>query len=368
MLTAEPRLSDRPRQRTPYVEHFPEEGQPPHRVVIRAWPFRIGRSDEADLTIHSRRISTLHAELVRTPAGHVLRDLGSTNGTFVNGKKITEHWLREGDVVHIAHRELRFGMAEFDEDDHEPTLAQHSEQQRMLRETNDLMRILNERRVRAVFQPILRLEDRGVIGYETLGRIALEDRDYSIGDVLRMASERGEAPRLCRLLRAAAVRGVSAIDRPRSVFFNLHPTEMDDPDALSTALEQMATIADAGHTPVLEVHESAVTDHGAMAGLRDRLCDLGIRLAYDDFGAGQSRLMELVEVPPHTLKLDITLVREIDGSARRQDLVRALVHVLADQGIEVLAEGIEREEEAIVCRQLGCHLGQGYLLGRPGPL
>jgi len=361
-------LSDRPRQRLPYVEHFPEEGQPPHRVVIRTWPFRIGRSDEAELTIHSRRISTLHAEIVRAPTGHVLRDLGSTNGTFVNGKKIAEQWLKEGDVVHVAHRELRFGMAEIDDDEHEPTLAQHSEQQRMLRETNDLMRILGERAVRAVFQPILTLEGRDLIGYETLGRITLSDREYSIGEALRMATERGEAPRLCRMLREAAVAGVSAIDRPRAVFFNLHPTEMDDADALSTALEQMATIADAGHTPVLEVHESAVTDHAAMSGLRDRLADLAIRLAYDDFGAGQSRLMELVEVPPHTLKLDITLVRDIDNSARRQDLVRALVHVLADQGIEVLAEGIERQEEATVCRQLGCHLGQGYLLGRPGPL
>ena len=361
-------MSDRPRQQLPYVEHFPEEGQPPHRVVIRTWPFRIGRSDEAELTIHSRRISTLHAEIVRVPSGHILRDLGSTNGTFVNGKKIAEQWLKEGDVVHIAHRELRFGLAEVDDDDHEPTLAQHSEQQRLLRETNDLMRIFADRAVRAVFQPILRLQDRGVIGYETLGRIALPDREYSIGEVLRMATERGEAPRLCRMLREAAVRGVSAIDRPRRVFFNLHPTEMDDADALGTALEQMATIADAGHTPVLEVHESAVTDHAAMSGLRDRLTDLGIWLAYDDFGAGQSRLMELVEVPPQTLKLDITLVREIDSSARRQDLVRALVHVLVDQGIEVLAEGIEREEEAIVCQQLGCMLGQGFLLGRPGPL
>ncbi len=361
-------MTDRPGQRVAFFEHFPEEGQPAHRVPMSAWPFRIGRSPEAELTIHSRRISSLHAELVRVPSGYVLRDLGSTNGTFVNGKKIRETWLKEGDVVHIAHKELRFGIGEVFDDTYEPTLAQHSEQQQLLRETNDLMRILEQRGVAAVFQPIVRLADASVVGFETLGRVDLPGLTYSVADALRIASARGEAARLCRLFRDVAVERVLFETARRAIFFNLHPTEMDDAAALTTALEQMARVRDAGHTPVLEVHESAVTNGQAMLELRARLTAHGIRLAYDDFGAGQSRLMELVEVPPEYLKLDITLVREIDQSPRRQDLVRALVPVLADQGIEILAEGVERPEEAEVCRQLGCHLGQGYHFGRPAPL
>ena len=361
-------LSERPRQQVPFFEHYPEEGQPPHRVLLKTWPFRMGRSDEAELTIFSRRISNFHAEIIRLPTGHVLRDLGSTNGTFLNGKKIREHWLKEGDVVHIAHKELKFGLMAVQEEGPEPTLAQHSEQQTLLRETNDLLRIIAQRAVAAVFQPIVTLGDRAVIGYETLGRVAMPGADYSIGDVLRIANERGEAARLCRLLRDVAVEQIASITESKSIFFNLHPKEMDDDEQIGLALRQMASIATAGHVPVLEIHESAVTDGAAMSRLRAQLTDHGIRLAYDDFGAGQSRLMELVEVPPDTLKLDITLVREIDASERRQDLVRALVHVLTDQGIEVLAEGIEREEEATVCAQLGCYLGQGYHLGRPGPL
>lgn len=361
-------MSDRPRPRVPFFEHQPEEGQPPHRVLMKTWPFRIGRSDKAELTIYSRRISTLHAEVVRTPTRHVLRDLGSTNGTFVNGKKIQEAWLDEGDVVHIAHKELRFGLMERSDEEPEPTLAQHSEQQRLLRETSDLVAILGQRAVAAVFQPIVNLADRTIIGYETLGRVDMPDASYSIGEMLEIASARGEAPRLSRLLRETAVQRIVLIREPLEIFFNLHPNEMEDLEALSLALDQMAGIRDVGHTPVLEIHESAVTDRNAMSALRDRLHHLGIRLAYDDFGAGQSRLMELVDVPPDTLKLDITLVREIDTSERRQDLVRAIVKVLADQGIQVLAEGIEREQEAQVCQQLGCTLGQGYHLGRPGPI
>jgi malonate-semialdehyde dehydrogenase (acetylating)/methylmalonate-semialdehyde dehydrogenase len=97
--------------------------------------------------------------------------------------------------------------------------------------------------------------------------------------------------------------------------------------------------------------------------IRERLQELQIGLAYDDFGAGQSRLMELVEVPPDYLKLDMSLVRDIDQSPKRQDLVRALVSFMCDLGIEVIAEGIERVEEADTCRELGCSLGQGFFLG-----
>lgn len=357
---------ERPEERVPYLEHIPEEGQPPHRVLLRTWPYRIGRGDEAELTIFSRSVSTLHAEIVRLPTGHILRDLGSTNGTFLNGKKILEHRLNEGDVIHIAHKELRFGLVAVEDDQPEPTLAQHGTQQRLLRETSDLTQVFAKRLVRAVFQPIVRLDDRTTVGFETLGRIALPD--YSIEEMLQVATQRGEAPRLCRLLREVAVEAVSGFASPRAIYFNLHPEEMDGGEALDAALRQMARVADAGHAPVLEIHENAVTDAAAMSELRARLADLDIKLAYDDFGSGQSRLMELVEVPPDTLKLDITLVRDIDGSTRRQDLVRALVQVLAGQGIEVLAEGIERQEEADVCAELGCHLGQGFFLGRPAPI
>jgi EAL domain-containing protein (putative c-di-GMP-specific phosphodiesterase class I) len=103
----------------------------------------------------------------------------------------------------------------------------------------------------------------------------------------------------------------------------------------------MASVQSAGHTAVLEIHESAVTDGKAMGRLRERLGELGIKLAYDDFGAGQSRLMELVEVPPEYLKLDITLVRDIDQSERRQDLVRALLPAPGARPPKYVARGLD---------------------------
>jgi EAL domain-containing protein (putative c-di-GMP-specific phosphodiesterase class I) len=119
---------------------------------------------------------------------------------------------------------------------------------------------------------------------------------------------------------------------------------------------------------VLEFHEEAVADVAAMRRWRDRLHGLGLHLAYDDFGAGQSRLAELTEVPPDFIKLDQSLIRGLHQAQARQELVRALTRVSTDLGIRLIAEGIEAAEEAEVCRDLGCHFAQGYFFGRPQPL
>src|SRR5256885_16736849 len=105
-----------------------------------------------------------------------------------------------------------------------------------------------------------------------------------------------------------------------------------------------------------------------MRELRAVLYALEMRLAYDDFGAGQARFVELVEVPPDFLKFDMKLVQGLHtASLARQQLVGSLVQMASDLGILPLAEGIESEEDGIACRELGFVLGQGYYYGRPAP-
>ena len=99
--------------------------------------------------------------------------------------------------------------------------------------------------------------------------------------------------------------------------------------------------------------------------LRSRLSELSIGMAYDDFGTGQARLVDVVEVPPDFLKFDISLIRGIDRLLSKQRMIESLVGMVIDLGITPTAEGIETEEEAEVCRQLGFEFAQGYLLGRP---
>ena len=149
-------------------------------------------------------------------------------------------------------------------------------------------------------------------------------------------------------------------------FVNTHPAEMSEPGLA----ESLRTVREVHRSQplTLEIHESAVSDLQSMNSLKNVLEELDIQLAYDDFGSGQARLVELIEIRPDYLKFDISLVHNIDGaSAQHQQMVASLVRMVRDLGVVPLAEGIETEEEYEVCREIGFELAQGYYFGRPAP-
>lgn len=109
-----------------------------------------------------------------------------------------------------------------------------------------------------------------------------------------------------------------------------------------------------------------MTDPKANGEWRDALEALEMELAYDDFGAGQARFIELAEVPQHVLKFDITLVQGIPSAGpQRQNLLATLLRMTPDLGIASLAEGVECQEEADTCRQFGFQLAQRFFFGKP---
>jgi EAL domain-containing protein (putative c-di-GMP-specific phosphodiesterase class I) len=350
-----------------WLEHRPDPDDAPVRVPLAPLPFRIGRGAELELSLSSPRVSKLHAEIDANGQGYVIRDLGSRHGTFVNGERVqAERPLGVGDVIHIAHRELSVLDAGDERDFDDSTLAGTNDAEAAsYRTTRDLYRILQERTVRAVFQSIVSLEDGAVIGYEALGRHTLVGVGYDATTLFRIANERGKATELSRLMRAVALDDVPELPSAgQRLFMNVHPAEMTA-GGLLDELERAARVLAPERVLVAEIHEAAVVDPASMRALRAELKARGIALAYDDFGAGRARLMELAEVPPDYLKLDMSLVRGIDVSPTRQDLVAALVRVMREAGVGVVAEGIETEAEHRVCRELGCDLGQGFLIRHP---
>ncbi len=116
----------------------------------------------------------------------------------------------------------------------------------------------------------------------------------------------------------------------------------------------------------LEIHEAAITDPTTIRLLRETLTELDMQLAFDDFGAGQARLVELSEVRPDFLKFDMKLIQGIAfAPASRQQVVALLARMVNELGIVPLAEGVETEEDHLTLRQMGFGLGQGYFYGRP---
>lgn len=120
---------------------------------------------------------------------------------------------------------------------------------------------------------------------------------------------------------------------------------------------------------ILELHESALGQPAVMASLRDRLSEINVGLAYDDFGSGQARLLELAQAPPQNLKLDRRFIAGIDkGPPARRRLLASLVAASRELLVKTVAEGVETAVEAEACIRLGFTYAQGYYFGRPVPV
>jgi EAL domain-containing protein (putative c-di-GMP-specific phosphodiesterase class I) len=166
------------------------------------------------------------------------------------------------------------------------------------------------------------------------------------------------------LMRSVGLTTAAALPGAPILFANTHPAELEEQGLLEFSLRELRELNPDARI-VLEIHEAAVTCVNQMRELRAVLKDLEIGLAYDDFGAGQARLVELGDVPPDYLKFDIELVHEIDhASPERQRMLASLVAIVKDLGIASLAEGVETPAEHDVCRQMGFDFGQGYYYGK----
>jgi EAL domain-containing protein (putative c-di-GMP-specific phosphodiesterase class I) len=170
---------------------------------------------------------------------------------------------------------------------------------------------------------------------------------------------------LSRLFRRRTVELVQHRTNLPTLFLNMHPVELSQPGFLESLdeLRRMAPLQDLA----LEIHESCLTRPSALAELGRLLSERNIGLAYDDFGAGQARLLELAEAPPQYLKFDRRLVAGIDNAdmRKRQQLLSSLVAMACDLEVKTIAEGIETAAEAEVCGRIGFSHGQGYWFGRP---
>jgi EAL domain-containing protein (putative c-di-GMP-specific phosphodiesterase class I) len=134
---------------------------------------------------------------------------------------------------------------------------------------------------------------------------------------------------------------------------------------VTTALEEHALPADALE---LEITENVFLqpDEVMIRPLR-RLRELGVGVAFDDYGTGYASLSLLKGFPLSRLKIDRSFVRDVCTNSEDAAVVRTIIYLAHSFGLDVTAEGIEREEQRMRLRELGCESGQGYLFGRPVP-
>ncbi len=223
-------------------------------------------------------------------------------------------------------------------------------------------RVLAGNEFTMVFQPLIDLRSGALVGVEALARFQSEP--YRPPDVWF-----GEAHRVGRgiELECAAVReALSYRDRlPHDCYLSVNagPQAIQSRELLTT-LDQFDA-----HRVVVELTEHFYVDDYPL--LREALWAIrarGVRLAIDDTGSGISSLSHIVKLAPDIIKVDKELIRDVDVDPVRRSLVGAVVTFAPELGATVVAEGIETKGEFEALRELGVECGQGYFLGRPGPL
>ncbi len=350
------------------------EGGRLRRIPLDALPFRIGRRQGLELVLPASAVSKAHAEIYAAESGLRLRDLGSTNGTFLNHGRIDDAALNEGDVLHFADFEFRLRRSsapeapqgEAEESNTATLRRAELPTHRLEAGTRELRELLREGMVSVVFQPIKQLSRDTVFALEALGRGRHPLLPENPAELFKVAESIGAEAELSRLFRRKAVELVAAHADPLPRFLNTLPVELARP-GLVDSLEELRALAP--HLDLtLEIHESVLTRPEKIKDLRATLLERNISLAYDDFGAGQSRLLELAEAPPHYLKFDRRFVSGIDHEPQstRRRLLQSLVALARDlNDVKTIAEGIETTGELDACREIGFTYGQGFALGRP---
>ena len=236
---------------------------------------------------------------------------------------------------------------------------------------NDLRRALDRGEIRVAYQPIVRLEDRTVAGFEAL----LRWNHPRLGPVppstfIPIAEESGMIVELGIFALEQTARELAAwqraleVDPPIFASVNVSSRQLLKHDLLHDLKTVLARTGVFPGSLKLELTESLVMENPEYAAqILNRIRDLGAGLSLDDFGTGYSALSYLQRFPFDTIKIDQSFVRELANG--RPVILRSIVKLAEELGMNVVAEGAESETEAIELYHMGCAYAQGFVFGEP---
>ncbi len=222
-----------------------------------------------------------------------------------------------------------------------------------------LTQVIDNHAFRPVFQPVVVLRNSEIVGYEALTRFADGTRPDKRFLEAHMAGMSVRLEMACVMDQLEAATWL-----PGGTWVSLNIS----PALASAVVPLVASLERADREVVLEITEHVeVSDYQKLVSALE-LIRSRARLAVDDAGAGYAGLRHILELRPHFVKLDVSLVRSIDTDAARQAMVAGMAHFARNSGCELIAEGIETEGEREELVRLGVALGQGYLFGKPSPV
>lgn len=227
--------------------------------------------------------------------------------------------------------------------------------------------ILKENRLRVEYQPIVSLENAKTLGWEALTRGPADSCFSSPLALFSFAEEVGMLYALERTCRRLALRNMPSLGKQQKLFINIDPQTINDPYFVKG--ETKTVLESLGLTPaniVFELTERrSIQDFATFRKSLKHYRDQGYMIAVDDAGAGYSSLQSIVELHPDYIKMDMSLVRNVDTDTVKRALLETFVTFAQKVNCQIIAEGIETSQELQTLIDLGITLGQGYYLARP---
>ena len=237
---------------------------------------------------------------------------------------------------------------------------------------SDLRRALERDEIAILYQPIVRLEDRAVAGFEALARWNHPRLGrLSPAEFIHIAEETGLIVELGLFILDRTARQLSTWQRtarhrdPLFASVNVSSRQLLRHDLIQDLRTVLARAPLTRGSLKLELTESTVMENPEQAAqILQRIRDLGAGLALDDFGTGYSSLAYLQRFPFDTIKIDQSFVR-MSAKGTRPVILRSMIALAHDLGMDVVAEGAETDSDAVELFQLGCEYAQGFAFGEP---
>lgn len=228
--------------------------------------------------------------------------------------------------------------------------------------------IINNGSLTSYFQPIIDAKDNSIFGYEALIRGVKENGELMFPDQLFSKSTRNDLnfklDRMCResALKTAAVKRIT-----QKVFINFLPTAIYDPQfCLNSTVRWAKQLEFDPKNIIFEVVETeSIKDKDHLKSILSYYREQGFEIALDDVGEGYSGLNMLINLKPDIIKVDREIIQNIDKDEFKQSTYKALYTLARENGIKILAEGIETSFELHMIKSIGVDYLQGYYFGRP---
>ncbi len=243
-------------------------------------------------------------------------------------------------------------------------------QRRRRRTARELREALERGQLALQYQPQRRLRDRALIGFEALLRWPHPDRGMiPPAEFIPIAEETGLIQPIGAWVLRTACAEAATWPGEVPVAVNLSPAQFRGGDVVADVRQALTETGLPPHRLELEITESLLSrDTEEMVALLTALRGLGVRIAMDDFGTGWSSLAHLWRFPFGKLKVDRAFVRNLPRDPKLKAINATILALGRTLGLQVLAEGVETEDQARLLLALGCEEAQGWLLGRPlGP-